>query len=92
MSDELYRKFTIARTQQWMNDAIGSIERMTVELKRHRDLFVEVTSPGAEPNDLATPVNVLGWFVNSLSQVSSNTRIDLVARYASELALATKED
>mgnify|MGYP001354395675 CR=1 FL=1 len=87
--EQMLRSMAVSSAAEWMQNAIENAEKFTRELKRRREQFLDVAGKAAQSRD-TTPVSVISWFVNDISNLNMNWRLDLAANHAAALALTEK--
>jgi hypothetical protein len=69
------------------NDWIAHLESTAVELKRHRQRFIESAGEETRENIMAAPSDVLAWSINTIRSISTNMRLDLAVTRGAELGI-----
>lgn len=93
MSDleKLERKLAVTAAIGWMQNAIDLHARCARQLQERMEQFQDAvdTENGVLPGECssrASSMDVLSWFVNELSNVQGNLRMDLLPRRSVDLA------
>jgi len=80
---EYRRDWAVRGTTKWMDEQIAVYQRAVRDLTEMRARFVDAVET---PTPTATPVNVVSWFTNEMSNAPRNLRYDMAAVHAAALA------
>ena len=84
---EYQRDWAVRGTTKWMDEQIAVHQRAVRDLTEMKARFVEAVET---PTPTCTPVNVVSWFVNEMSNAPRNLRYDMAVSHAAALAQTEK--
>jgi hypothetical protein len=88
---DMQRRSAVQNTLEWFDVAIADFERTARELRTHRQQFEHAAKSGNWSDPFGSPLNILTYALMTVSNAGRNTRIDIAASRAAELALVKEK-